>query len=699
MAKTKPFLVEIGTEELPPKSLAALARAFHHGILSGLEEAKLLYPSTPEEGERYFSPRRLAVLIKHVLISQPDFMEDRLGPAVSVAFDAQGQPTKAAEGFARSCGVTVGQLKRRTTDKGERLACTLKLSGKTASELLPEIVSQSLAKLPIGKHMRWGTGEAEFVRPVHWVVMLLGERVLKARILGVKAGNKTYGHRFHHPAAIPLKRPAEYRKTLASTGKVLVEDQKGTLAKRIGALVKQAANRVHGKPQVDRALLEEVTALVEWPVSITGSFDKTFLRLPDEVIVAVLETQQRYFPLRDTKGQLLPHFIVISNIKSKKPQEVRRGNERVVVPRLTDAQFFWDADRKVTLESHIPELEHVVFQKQLGSYGDKARRIAVLAATIAEEIGGDAQLAARVAQLAKCDLVTSMVGEFPELQGVMGGYYARHNGEPAEVAQAISEHYHPRFAGDALPTTRTGQALAVADKLDTIVGIFAIGQKPTGNKDPFGLRRAGLGLLRIMIEGQLELVLAGWLRNALQVQSVQVQDQQTLIHEIYEFLLDRLRVYFLETGVRADVFEAVRARRPGQPLEFQRRIQGLNAFLALPEATSLTAANKRIANILRQAGTVDARAVETAKLREAAEISLHEQVQRLRQDIRPLLAASNYTATLKKLAALRRPVDAFFDQVLVMDNDPEVRANRLALLAQLAELFLHTADLSLVQVD
>lgn len=698
MADTESFLVEIGTEELPPKNLKHLAESFHRNFLEQLV-SNLIYPTHPPEGKTFFSPRRLAIYQPKILLKQKDRAEERLGPAMSAAFDERGRPTKAAEGFAKSCGVTVSQLERRQTEKGGRLAYTFILKGKTAAELLPQIVSKALAKLPIPKRMRWGAGEAEFVRPVHWVVMLLGERPLKAEILGVIAGNKTYGHRYHHPAAITLKHPKDYPKVLASTGKVLVEDHHGTLAKRIAAQVTAAAKKAGGQAQLDAALLEEVAAMVEWSVPVTGGFDKKFLALPDEVIVAVLETQQRYFPLRDAKGRLLPRFVAISNIQSKQPAEVRRGNERVIVPRLTDAMFFWDSDRKTRLEDRLPGLERVVFQKGLGSLADKSRRVAQLAGEIAKEIGGEPELAKRAGQLANCDLLSAMVGEFPELQGVMGGYYARHDGEPEEVARAIAEHYRPRYAGDTLPATKTGQALAIADKLDTLAGVFAIGQKPSSDKDPFGLRRAGLGLMRIIIERQLDLILAGWLRYALQAQPIQVRDQPALVTEIYEFLLDRLRVYFLETGVRADVFEAVRARHPGQPLEFQRRIQALNAFLALPEAISLTAANKRIANILRQAGKVDACAVEKSKLRETAEKSLYAQVERLQQDIRPLLASSDYTATLRKLAALRAPVDAFFDKVLVMDNDPEIRTNRLALLAELSALFLHTADLAMLQTD
>ncbi|MGH8337834.1 MAG: glycine--tRNA ligase subunit beta, partial [Gammaproteobacteria bacterium] len=404
MAETEPFLVEIGTEELPPKSLAKLAKAFHFEILSGLEDAKLFTPPvTAEQGERYFSPRRLAVYLPKILLKQKDRIEERLGPAASASFDQRGEPTKAAEGFAKSCGVTVSQLKRRTTEKGERLAYTLKLEGKAAAELLPQIVAEALMKLPVPKRMRWGAGDAQFVRPVHWVVMLLGERTLKATILGVAASNKTYGHRFHHPGAIVIKHPAEYRKLLEKTGKVRVEDTRGSLKAKIKTLVEKEATRLKGHAQLDEALLEEVASLVEWPVPVTGSFDERFLALPDEAIVAVLETQQRYFPLRQKNGSLLPHFVTFANIKSKQPREIRRGNERVIGPRLADAMFFWSTDRSQRLDSRVEELDRVTFQKELGSIGDKSRRVTKLATKIAQDIGGDPKLVERAAKLAKCD--------------------------------------------------------------------------------------------------------------------------------------------------------------------------------------------------------------------------------------------------------------------------------------------------------
>ncbi|MGA9854566.1 MAG: glycine--tRNA ligase subunit beta [Gammaproteobacteria bacterium] len=703
MADTKPFLVEIGTEELPPKSLKRLAESFHRNFVEQLTN-NLLYPENPLEGERFFSPRRLAIYLPKILLKQKDRIEERLGPAASAAFDDQGRPTKAAEGFARSCGVTVGQLERLQTEKGERLAYKLKLKGETAVELLPQIVSDTLAKLPIQRRMRWGTGQAEFVRPVHWVVMLLGEHVVKTEILGVEAGNKTYGHRFHHPSAITLKRPADYRTVLEKTGKVLVEDRHGSLAKRIGDLVNQAAKRVHGKAQLDQSLLEEVAALVEWPVPVTGSFDKKFLSLPDEVIVAVLETQQRYFPLRDTKGKLIPYFIAISNIHSRKPAEVQCGNERVIAPRLTDAEFFWESDRKTRLASHIRELDRVVFQKELGSYGDKSKRVAKLASEIARQIGGDSRLAERAAQLAKCDLVTGMVGEFPELQGIMGGYYAQHDGEPRDVVRAIAEQYQPRFAGDALPITKTGQVLAIADKLDSITGIFAIGQKPTGNKDPFGLRRAGLGLMRIAIECSLEIDLHQLIKQA-QEMLPKLLDQLDLEVVVYNFLTDRLRAYYQEIGVGNDVFNAVDRENPATPVEFNRHLRAVQDFITLPAARNLAAANKRIQNILAQAGFTrfpnknELLLLDTALLQGEAELDLHMALESAERETAPLYEQHRYSDALRRLAGLREPVDRFFDQVMVMTDDNRLKNNRLALLQRVRESFLRIADISELQVE
>lgn len=699
MTERQAFLVEIGTEELPPKHLKRLALSFLGNFNDLLTNHGL--PSAVDKNEVFFSPRRIAIYSPLIFTRQPDLKQGRWGPTKNASYDENGNLTKAAEGFAKSCGITVDQLVFKLDSSGgsERLYFEKIITGKPAEKLLPWIVAEALAKLPIPKRMRWGAGEVEFVRPVHWVVMLLGTRTLKAEILGITASNKTYGHRYHHPSAITLKHPKDYRKALATTGKVLVEDRAGTLAKKISTLVIQAAKRAHGRAQLDEALVQEIAGLVEWPVPVTGGFDAKFLALPDEVIVAVLEDQQRYFPLRDSKGKLLPHFITLSNIQSRRPAEVKRGNERVIVPRLSDAMFFWETDRKTPLAARVPELDRVVFQKELGSYGDKRRRVAQLAAQIAQEIGGDPALAERAAELAKCDLLTNLVGEFPELQGCMGRYYAQHDGEPAEVAAAIAEQYLPRFAGDALPDSKTGQALAIADKLDTITGIFAIGQKPTGDKDPFALRRAGLGLMRILVERLLDLDLTALIGAALDRQPGKGQNRGALALEIYAFLLERLRAYYLETGIRADVFEAVRAKNPARPLDFDARVQAVNAFLSLPEAASLAAANKRISNILRQAGGTKAAAPDPAAFETPDERTLHAAVTAATAALAPLIQDRDYTRALTRLAQLRTPVDAFFDKVMVMTEDRRLRDNRLALLSQLQNLFMHTADLSLLQTD
>jgi glycyl-tRNA synthetase beta chain len=691
---TLPFLVEIGTEELPPKSLRKLALAFLEHF-----EAQALAKGLLQVGSRnevYFSPRRLAIYAPALHPRQPDRSEERLGPAVAAAYDAAGNPTKAAEGFAKSCGTTVDRLSRKQTDKGERLAFTLEIKGETAAVLLPGMVQEALAKLPIGKRMRWGAGTTEFVRPVHWVLMLLGDKVLKSEILGLAAGDKTFGHRFHHPAAIPVKKSADYRKLLEKTGKVLVEDRGGTLAKKIGTLVTEAATKAKGKARLEQLLLEEVAALVEWPVPLVGDFDPRFLALPDEVIEVVLQGQQRYFPLRDAHGKLLPHFVTVSNVQSKDPKEVKRGNERVIVPRLTDAMFFWDLDKGARLDTRVEDLETMLFQKELGSYANKQKRVAALAESVARNIGGDTGSARRAAALAKCDLLSNLVGEFPELQGSVGHRVALVNGEAPEVARAIEEHYLPRFAGDRLPESKIGQALAIADKLDSVSGIFSIGQKPTGDKDPFALKRAGLGLMRILLEKQLDLDLMELVKQALAAQPVQ---GKATPEDVYDFLLERLKAYYLETGIRPDVFEAVRAKQPRRPLDFQRRVQAVNEFLRLPEAAALAAANKRIANILRQAGGTPAAEAQPELFKLLAENALHEQIRRLRDQVDSLTKAGDYAAALKKLAALRAPVDAFFDQVMVMDPDAAIKANRLALLASLSALFLQSADLSLIQVD
>ncbi|HET7921555.1 MAG TPA: glycine--tRNA ligase subunit beta [Gammaproteobacteria bacterium] len=693
---TRELLVEIGTEELPPHALAPLAQSFADNLHELLVD-KLMLGEAGTVATAFHSPRRLAVLITALRVQQPDRHVERLGPALTAAYGPDGKPGKAAEGFARSCGVPLAELGERDG----KLFYQAPVPGRPAAELIADAVNDALAKLPIPKRMRWGAGDAQFVRPVHWVVLLFGRDVIPGTVLGVTADRFSRGHRYLHPDPIKLNAAGDYEHLFSGSqaaSRVQVDAADARLRKRIIELVRAQAEQAGGEAREltqDSALITEVAGLVEWPVALTGSFDPGFLTLPEEVLSITLQHHQRYFPLRDpASGKLLPKFVFVSNIESRQPAEVVRGNERVIVPRLTDAMFFWERDCAVTLASRIPELDQVTFQKQLGSYGDKARRVAVLAATIAKQIGGEAAPATRAAALAKCDLLSNLVGEFPELQGVMGKYFALHDGEPAEVAQAIEEHYLPRFAGDRLPATRTGQALAIADKLDTVAGIFAAGQAPTGDKDPFALRRQALGVLRIMIECGLELDLSELVRAAL----ADRPQQQGQLLAVLNFFMERLRAYYQEQGVRRDVFEAVLAREVTRPAEFHRRLTGTQAFMQLAEAANLAAANKRIGNILQQAGgagtTLDPALFETS-----AEISLYAAITRLRAETRPFLEQGDYTAVLTRLAALRAPVDAFFEKVMVMTDDAVQRSNRLALLAELQAMFLQVADLSRIQVE
>jgi len=712
--KRRDFLVEIGTEELPPKSLADLSRAFADGIVAGLAAAGLAHgPVTP-----YATPRRLALKIARLAERQPDVQVRRKGPPVTAAFDANGQPTRAALAFAESCGTAVERLDRVEEPKGVFLFYTGLRQGRDTGELLPGIVQLSLDGLPIAKRMRWGSGSAEFVRPVHWVVMLFGKDVVPCTLLDVPAGDTTRGHRFHAPRPIKVS-PASYAGRLEAAGRVVASFAERRDRIRTG--VEVLARELGGVTLLDAALLDEVTALVEWPVPVAGRFEERFLTLPPEVVVATVQEHQRYFPVRDPQGRLTPWFITVSNIESRDPAQVRAGNERVVRPRLADAAFFWDSDLKQPLDARRKALGEVTFQKQLGSVLAKSDRVASLAERVAELSGADATLTHRAADLAKCDLMTSMVGEFPELQGLMGRYYALAADEHPEVAAAIEEQYRPRFAGDALPATGAGTALAVADKLDTIVGIFAAGQKPSGAKDPFGLRRAALGILRIVVEKRIDVDLQALIDVALlavraDMQAVAAEragprDANTLVAtgtfpalagpdpvaaEVYEYVMERLRAYYVEgdRGITTEMFDAVLARRPVSPLDFDARIRALSAFLSLPDAASLAAANKRIANILRKAGQEVPVRVDAALLQHTAERQLAAALEGLREEVEGLLARRQYEAAMRRLSTLRPHVDAFFDGVLVMAENPAVRANRLALLEALARLFGETADLS-----
>ena len=690
------FLVEIGAEEMPPKSLVALAEAFRDALIAGLDSVGLSHGAALA----YFTPRRLAVLVQKLLDRQPEQRLERRGPPVSAAFDASGQPTRAAKAFAESCGVAIEDLTRINDTKGEFLFCKLTRPGVRAAELLPAIVQTALDKLPIARRMRWGAGTVEFVRPVHWVVLLHGDDIVPGEILGLPAGRMTRGHRFHAPKPIALRSPGSYLASLERRGHVLADFE--VRRERIREGVVAAAEDEGGIAVIDPAVLDEVTSLTEWPVPMAGHFEPRFLELPPEVLVATMQDHQRYFPVRAKDGKLLPRFIAVANIESRDPPQVRAGNERVVRPRLADAAFFYAADRKATLASRRDALASVTFQAQLGTLADKTARITALAAQIAQVAGQDPAAAQRAAELAKCDLLTAMVGEFPELQGVMGRYYALNDGEPEAVADALAEQYLPRFAGDSLPATGAGLALAVADKLDTLVGIFAIGQKPTGTKDPYGLRRAALGVLRILIETGISLDLRELIRTALDSVRADIArlggkaPAESLAEEIYDYMMERLRVWYLEGmgGVSSEMFDAVLDTRPVSPLDFDDRLRALASFLQLPDAAGLTAANKRIANILRKAGEQPSPRVDPGLLTDPNERLLATAVEELRQDVERLVTARRYAEALTRLASLRPAVDAFFDQVLVMADDVRIRANRLALLAALQRLFLHIANLS-----
>jgi glycyl-tRNA synthetase beta chain len=686
------LLIEIGTEELPPKALKRLGTAFADELRIGLERAGL----APAACRWYAAPRRLAALLEALPVAQPDREVERRGPALNAAFDKAGRPTPAALGFARSCGTDVERLETLETDKGRWLVHRAREPGARTAALLPAILDTALARLPIPKRMRWGAGDAEFARPVHWVVVLFGDEVVPCAPFGIAAGRETRGHRFHHPGPIPIPAPREYARVLRDTGRVLADfdERMRVIAEQAGRAAAAEGGRVH----VDAALLEEVAALVEWPVPVTGAFEERFLALPREVLMAAMQGHQKYFPVLSGDGTgLLPRFIAIANIDSPDPAMIRRGNERVIRPRFTDAAFFWERDRAQPLAQRAPDLERVVYQNRLGTLADRARRVGRLCGVLAGDTGIDPQPAQQAALLAKCDLLTELVGEFPELQGTMGRYYALADGVPAEIADALDEQYMPRFAGDALPRTATGRILAVADRLDTVLGIFAIGQPPTGEKDPFGVRRAALGCLRILIECELPLDLEQALRTAAGAFAPALKAAD-VVPAVFDFMMERLRRYYLDQGARPDVFEAVLARRPTRPLDFDRRLRAVTGFTRRPEAESLAAANKRIRNILRQAGDDATSAdVDTRLLAEPAERDLAQAIAAADRDVRPLLARDDYMAALSVLAALRAPVDAFFDRVLVMTEDAAVRRNRLAVLRRLSELFLHTADISCLQ--
>ncbi|MDT8398396.1 MAG: glycine--tRNA ligase subunit beta [Pseudomonadales bacterium] len=684
------LLIEIGTEELPPKALLKLATAFAQDLESLLAKASLVHAGV----EVFATPRRLALIVKALHDRQADSVIERFGPALTAAFDASGKATRAAEGFARSCGVPLAELAQTDDGKGSKLYYKAIKAGQDTQTLLPPLINEALASLPVPRRMRWGSSRVEFVRPVHWVVLLYGDEVIPATILGVPAGRLTHGHRFHHPEPITLACPAEYARKLLEPGRVIASF--AARQEKIRQLVEQEGRNRGATAVIDEALLEEVTALVEWPVALTGNFDRSFLAVPREALISSMKGHQKCFYLLDQNRQILPNFITLSNLESKDPQQVIAGNEKVVRPRLADAAFFYEQDKKQTLASRREKLKTVIFQQQLGTVYEKSERVARLSRFIAAALAMDVAQSERAALLGKCDLVSSMVYEFAELQGIMGYYYALNDGEAEPVAHALNEQYLPRFAGDVLPASDIGLVLALAERIDTLVGLFGIGQPPTGSRDPFALRRAALGVLRIIIEKSLDLDLVEVIAHAIGG-FADLPQREGLETAVQDFIFERLRTWYADQGIDADVFLAVAAVRPAKPLEFDQRVKAVNHFRQRPEAQALAAANKRVANILARLDQQAVPVVDKALLTEAAEQDLAETLAQLVITLEPLFRRREYTAVLDLLTGLHKPVDRFFEDVMVNTDDDAVRHNRQALLLQLRQLFLRIADISHLQ--
>lgn len=684
------FLVEVGTEELPPKALKELLKSFSATLYRELDNAGLAYDK--KASQVFASPRRLVARVVDLAETQPDRAVEKLGPFVTQAFAADGKPTPAAAGFAKSNGVDISQLEHVPSDKGDRLVFRAMEKGRSAKELLPAMVEKALQELPIPKRMRWGASRVEFVRPVHWLVMLYGSDVVDCEILGQVAGRITRGHRFHAPGELSIATPADYQLLLRNH---YVEVCFANRRKKIVAQVEAVAAGLGGKAVIERDLLDEVTALVEWPVALAGKFEARFLQVPQEALISSMSEHQKYFHVVDASGKLMPHFITVANIESTDPAQVIDGNERVIRPRLTDAEFFYNTDLKTPLSERREKLKTMVFQAQLGTLFEKTERVAKLAVHIAGKIGGNTAWAERAAQLSKCDLLSNMVQEFDSMQGIAGSYYARHDNEPDEVAVAMREQYLPKFAGDVVPETLTGCALALADRIDTLVGIFGIGQIPTGSKDPFALRRASIGVLNILIKRELDLDLRDLVDFAENNFSNVIKATDTA-SKVIEYMIERFRAIYLEDNIATETFNAVAAKQLTVPLDIHKRVMAVHSFTQLPEAASLAAANKRVSNILSKSadGKTAYGAIDPALLQEVAEKNLAQALKDKAATVAPLFAARDYTATLASLADLREPVDGFFDQVMVMAEDEKLRNNRLALLAQLQALFLQVADIS-----
>ena len=687
---TQDFLVEIGTEELPPKALKKLANAFQAGVEAHLQGKGLKF----ESSKLFAAPRRIALRLKALQTQGEASKVEKLGPYSNVAFDADGNPTKAAEGFARANKISFEEVGRTTDDKGERLYYAQEVAGACASDELPVAINDSLNKLPIAKRMRWGSTRIEFVRPVQWILMLLDNKVVDANILGIQSNNFTKGHRFHANREIIITSPDAYESTLKEQGKVMAdyEERKALIRSQVTT----EGEKLGGAAVIDEDLLDEVASLNEWPTALAGAFDSLFLDIPAQALISSMKEHQKYFHVVDSNGNLLPNFITVCNIESKDPQQVIHGNEKVIRPRLSDAKFFWDTDRKVSLESRFEKLDTVVWVQKLGTLKDKAERLSKLSGKIATAIGGDKALAERASKLCKTDLLSDMVLEFSDLQGLAGSYYAKHDGEHADVCAAMVEHYMPAFSGDDLPSTETGTALALADRLDSLVGLFGIGQIPTGGKDPFALRRASLGVLRLLVEKQINIDLSELVSWAID-NNWQTELKDDTQSKLTEYLLDRFSAMYQDQSIPAVVFQAVRAKGITQPLDINKRVQAVFAFSKLESAAALAAANKRVSNILaKNNAVIDSPVINEALLQEDAEKVLAKELSTKAAEVQATFDSGNYAEYLTSLTSLRASIDAFFDNVMVMADDEAVKKNRLALLNQLRNLFLQVADISLL---
>ena len=690
MADKKDLLIEIGTEDLPAKLLLNLSKDFGALICDQLKSAELSYA----EHEIYCTPRRLAIVVNDLALKQQDQVVERKGPKALAAFDKEGKPTQAALGFARSCGIEPDQLEVDNDPNNPRLSFTEKRVGQNTAELLPEIIAQAIKKISVPKRMRWNLTDAEFIRPIRWLMVILGSEIIATELFGVKASNVTRGHRFHTAKEIVVKHPSAYKDLLSLKGHVLAsfEERQDNILHQVTKL----AAKVNGKPSYTQDLLDEITGLVEWPKALLGEFDTKFLEVHKELLISTMQDNQKYIPLLDIEGKLLPQFIIVSNIDSKEPATVTHGNEKVIVPRFEDAMFFWQRDKNVKLESNLEKLNSVVYEKKLGTLVDKTERAIHLAAYLSEFTKADEKYSARAAELSKCDLVTDTVIEFPKLQGVIGRNLALLNNEDPQVSTALEEQYLPKQAGGELPVSSVGITLALADRIDTLIGIFAIGKKPTGLKDPYGLRRASLAVLRIIIETPLDINLRNCLEKSASFFPASLKAQKA-VDDVYDYINERYRAYFSDRDITVDVIDAVLANRPTHPSNVAAKIEALVSFRKLSNAESLAAANKRIRNILKKVDRKDIGQVDVGLFREQAETALHNALEDLFADVEKMFAAHKYEQALNTLADLRQPVDHFFDDVMVMDKDEQLKNNRIALLSKIDSLFMQVADFSRLQ--